>query len=349
MKSSFLQKAIQKNRAKSHAKRRKSHKKRLRRYNTGYIKSSGSGRRGQGDFIKSYLTIKIPANFSLRHNTEQVLKKVAELDFALRQRRKIFINLKDITEITPGAILLLLSKMKKFQDQRIPFNGNFPRDIVVREKFTKSGFFNILYKYKFQSAAQIATDEVKDDFTHKGKKVYPELAGKFMSQAVAKVFGQNETNSGIYRILIEAMNNTFNHAAGKRQGGERWWIMSYHYEDRNVMSFVFLDNGIGILNSIKKNAVKDGIWDKLRKKFTDDVELLKAAFDGREKSSTGLPYRGKGLPAMQESLNRNFYSNLVVITNKQLIDFQKDVSRNLKVEFSGTFLYFELSIDNINR
>jgi len=103
--------------------------------------------------------------------------------------------------------------------------------------------------------------------------------------------------------------------------------------------------GVGIFKSSKMS----GFRDKLTSFFgiTDNRDVLKEIISGRKMSSTKIPYRGKGLPNIYRGLERNYYSNLKIISNDVKADLSTDKFERLSKEFSGTFLYWELN--NTNR
>jgi hypothetical protein len=79
----------------------------------------------------------------------------------------------------------------------------------------------------------------------------------------------------------------------------------------------------------------------------DNRDVLKEIIKGNKLSSTKIPYRGKGLPTIYKGLERNYYSNLKIISNDVKADLSNNNFVKLKKEFSGTFIYFE--INNTNR
>jgi hypothetical protein len=79
----------------------------------------------------------------------------------------------------------------------------------------------------------------------------------------------------------------------------------------------------------------------------NNCEVLKEIISGRKRSRTRIPYRGKGLPTIFKGLERNYYSNLKIISNNVKADLSKYEFTTLKKEFRGTFLYWELNTNNI--
>jgi hypothetical protein len=77
--------------------------------------------------------------------------------------------------------------------------------------------------------------------------------------------------------------------------------------------------------------------------------LLKYILDGTlHKTATGKPYHGKGLPGIFKALTRNQLSNLNVITNNVHAKVDAKSYMIMPLQFSGTFVYWELNEENLN-
>jgi hypothetical protein len=122
---------------------------------------------------------------------------------------------------------------------------------------------------------------------------------------------------GLYESLTEALTNVRQHAypAGGQvpEGLRRWWLFAKHDEPVDGhLGGLFIgvyDIGIGIQQSMRgrlkrgeKLLDKSGQWlDILGLDGTSRLQrlLLEAAVE-RNRTSTGLSYRGKGLPEMRD-------------------------------------------------
>lgn len=75
--------------------------------------------------------------------------------------------------------------------------------------------------------------------------------------------------------------------------------------------------------------------------------MLKLIFLGElHKTASGKPFRGKGLPGVYDALKRNKLSNFSMITNNVFFHSNGDAYRILNNEFQGTFIYWELTLEN---
>jgi len=70
--------------------------------------------------------------------------------------------------------------------------------------------------------------------------------------------------------------------------------------------------------------------------------LLKDMLSGEVESRTGLPYRGKGLPSMNQDLIRGGIRNLIIISNDVKAEVEKQNFEVLPRPFRGTLIYWEV-------
>ena len=182
------------------------------------------------------------------------------------------------------------------------------------------------------------------------------LSDRIIKHVSKQLWGEEKRCIGLQRVFLELMQNTNNHAS-EILGEKLWWSSIVPVKGENGMidkiCFSFIDYGIGIFASLsnKKQGVFVGIIDKLKKLFgeLDDAEMMKLLLHGDiHRTATGLSYRGKGLPGIYNAMNKNDISNLKIISNYAYSDIAKKEYRNLKNEFSGTYVYWELNKTNNN-
>lgn len=285
---------------------------------------------------EKYVSLKAPPNFSFIDNTVAVLNYLEDIKRCINLRKPILIDLRDITDLSNDAIVLLLALVKNpALTGGVPIKGNYPRNDQLRKVFQESGVFG----------SNGRGDEQKNYIlTRRNKKAEGGIASELIKRVTKIVFGQEARCPGVYRALMESMANTCFHAKPKQIGHETWWLTVYHDQARNIVSFAFIDLGVGIFRSSKMSSFRD----KLSSFFgiTDNRDVLKEIISGRKLSSTKIPYRGKGLPTIYKGLERNYYSNLNIISNDVKANLSIDKYEKLSKEFNGTFLYWELNSAN---
>lgn len=301
--------------------------------------------------LSSYFHIKAPIDFSLTRNTEETLNFIGKIESCYKRKQKVFVNLEDVENIANGAIVVLLSILVQFKSNYIDFNGNFPKNMKVREFLRDSGFFKYLYK---EIAPQDSYTFENDICTHANKKVDSQLSEDIIKKASTFIWGEERRCTGVQRVFLELMQNTNNHASILKQGEKHWWATVKHYEDEKKVGFSFIDFGVGIFESLANKKEDNKFYNAINKvksvfSFTDNAELLKLLLHGDvHKTVTGKYYRGKGLPGIFEACRQNKISNLIIISNDTIADYANNSYRKLSNNLSGTFIYWELNSNNIN-
>lgn len=280
--------------------------------------------------------ITVPADFSLLTNLDLVIKFFADCKkFNKGICDVVEFDFSNVKNIGSGAITILLSICGWLNDHDINIRGSYPEDPETRTRFEKLGFlryFNASYQNKLNSNS-------RSEIVQRGlNTTNPGLTASKIRDAMETTFSVKSKNTKIQGMLIELMANTVNHAYNKNQKG--WYLALDHNEEEKVVRFSFVDNGEGILNTIKIR-----FKDIVSKVFglSDDGQILRQAFDGKFGSRTKLSYRGRGLPLVKKNFENGFIKKLVVISNGVYYDFTTETCQILNTEFEGTFYFWELN------
>lgn len=304
--------------------------------------------------FKSYEPVKAPEDFSLNENTENVVAFIGLLERRKNEGKSTFVNLNDVARIDYGAIVSLLSIMIQFRESNIKFNGNFPRAVEPKEKLDRSGFLPNLYQKIRERERYCISNTSKQNaaVTYAWKLVDTELSAKIVREASVTIWGVEKRCQGVQRCIGELMLNTNNHAEIGSKGVENWWLYVSHNVEAKVVSFAFVDFGVGIFQSLKNKPSSSkffGWFEKITEKFLhgDNANVLKLIMSGEfHQTVTGKYYRGKGLPGIAEAMKRNQLSNLMILSNGALGNVATGEYRSLKVPFNGTYVYWELNEEN---
>jgi hypothetical protein len=144
----------------------------------------------------------------------------------------------------------------------------------------------------------------------------------------------------VYGHLIDLMTNTHEHAS-RRQGTEKWWASVYVDHSRGCDCFTFIDMGVGIFGSVVLQLRLQLM--KFVGKLSRE-ETLRLLLSRKIPSSTGKPYRGRGLPSIYEALKvERSISRLLIATNDLHADLGEERYMNLSAHFHGLLLYWEVS------
>ncbi len=290
--------------------------------------------------------IKAPANFSLINNTEEVLGFFKEAAALLSNRNQVDFDLRDIKDLTSDAIALLIAKIKDKNFTRgLSIKGNKPVKKELKRIFDESGFLeHVKSEYK-------PPKNEKNFLIHQvtNNKVSPDIAKKVGILSVKHSFKNDKKFQPIYKIMIECMANTDNHAGLNKQGVYDWWLFTYCDPVRNITTFTFLDLGVGIFNSNPVNSYKSNVLKGidqvtgLNLTSRDNIKLIPKLFSGEIYTSrTAEKKRGQGLPSVQESSKNEHIKNFTIITNNVKIKLPSLESEVLSNKLNGTLLYWEL-------
>ena len=112
------------------------------------------------------------------------------------------------------------------------------------------------------------------------------------------------------------------------------------------------DFGVGVFQSLDNKQIDSKFYlirQKLYRTFgikTNDKILNKLLSGEMHLTATGEPHRGRGLPGIKHALDHNRLSSLHIITNNVFADVSNGKYILLNSNFSGTFVYWELTKNN---
>lgn len=302
------------------------------------------------DRFKDYTWLTPPKNFSLINNAEECVHFINKLEHCFNNRKKVFVNLSEVTFLGHGALIVLLSKILRFKANNIDFNGSMPVNPYCNALLRCSGFFKELYSKGYRSLDNYKHTQ-QNFFTHTKKTVDQALSYELIKSMSKLIWGVECRCPRLQEVFIELMQNTNNHASFEGHGKQHWWTTASYDKERQTGCFSFIDYGVGILSSLKEDASNK--FFKPFKEFINlfkpqnNAETLKLIMQGElHKTASKKSYRGKGLPGIYKAYCTNKISHLVVITNDTLLNFDDGTFLNLKSSFSGTFVYWELTPSN---
>ncbi len=195
----------------------------------------------------NFTNLKAPNDFSLISKTESVLDYFNLAEKTINSRNQIIFDISDISNLTPDAIALLIAKINQRQFHKgIRIIGNAPKNEQLKNIFVQSGF----YHYVNSKAPEI--NNKTNLLLHKktNHKVEPAIAKQACLIGVRHTFGNDEIYEPLYDVLIEAMQNTNNHAGLDKKGIYDWWLYVFNDPKSKITSYSFLDLGVGIFESL---------------------------------------------------------------------------------------------------
>lgn len=284
-------------------------------------------------------TFTVPEIFNLYSTPENVIyfiNSTKEYIRKLNYKCRVQFDLSGVLNIDNGGIGMLLSLINFLSKHKVSSFGNIPNDEDTRLIFEDSGFFEHV------RTLQGKKSKSNDVFiVQSGSSTNVSVISIESRKIMKHLTGVNGSYKPVYSLIGEIVSNSVEHANTHRQ--DKNWLLSVHYESTKVKIMV-LDIGLGILATLKRK-----IHQKLKDitVLTTDVQTLFNLFDKKYQSSTFESNRNKGLPKIKLCYDNNFISNLNVLTNNVLLDFNEVRSKRLSVNFQGTYYYWEITRKNI--
>ncbi|MFY7666895.1 hypothetical protein [Flavobacterium sp.] len=321
----------------------KQHNKRKQKYFRSKYYSKSTNRTRKGRYFRTYnrepkITVQIaPQDFSIVNNAEETLAYFDYVQFLLNNDNSVMFDISKIQTLTTDAIAVLLAKI---QDEKFHMKneiyGNEPENEYLKKLFTQSGFYeHVLVK-------EITPKNDKKLLIHKqtNNRVEPDIAKEACLLGLRHTFENEEIFEPLYDILIEAMQNTNNHA-GSERGKYDWWLHVYNHPGCKRTSYTFLDLGVGIFESLPVKTYKREFYENLG--IPTNLELVPRLFAGAIKSRTARPERGKGVPQIYECAQDPAFIRFILISNDIFADMKNNQFLSLRNKFDGTLFYWEIN------
>lgn len=285
-----------------------------------------------------------PELFSVLENTEEMLFFFAAIDKHIQARRTITMNLTGVKTITTDAIAYTLSLLEFARNNGFPaaIRGTSPSDPECNEILRASGF----YDYVYYQGVSVVVNRPEIYSIKSGILVDPILAAELKSFARERLSRpESRDMKQLYRIIIECMANTRNHAySGMTRKPYKWWVMASYNVRRKAVTFTFIDNGAGIPATVRRKRLERAlavIGPESRRRRLDH-ELIVSALRGEFRTSTNLEYRGKGLPSILRASDEGTICNLRMLSRYGMLKWESQSHYRLKNPFRGTVIAWEV-------
>lgn len=288
-----------------------------------------------------FVTAKLPDQFEIL-NIEKSLEFINEAFVTAQKQNALSIqfDLSNVTRIDMMAICWLLSLINKLSTNGVNCYGNFPNDLDAMEFVKESGFLNVMKS----NLARASQKNFQNQMYMIGKgHINPTKLARSVKESFSYLIGEEEHYPPVYDNLIEICANSVEHA--NITPYDKNWLVSISYNQDKVC-FILTDTGKGILSTLKRKKA-ELFTDIVH--FKQDTEMLRGVFEGAYQSQTGEINRHKGLPEVYESFTEGWISDLQVITNCVLYNFETKQKRILTNEFKGVMISWTLSKQNIEK
>jgi len=256
---------------------------------------------------------------------------------AAKQRHKVIIvDIEDVVNVREGALAMLLSVMKEIDNSKSRHKarivGSVPKDEGANSVLESSGFYEFVTRHGRQH-----TPKGKNIMRRGVARTAPHFLGNEVRKSMETIWGAPGRNPVLRNMIFEMMRNSCDHAFVE-EDETQWHLAISHDIQNKVVKFSFVDNGRGIIQSLKS----DTPFKKIINFFSGNDDILETAFRNGIESRTGFKWRGKGLPSIFEGYREGYIKNLLVISNDVILHFDVGNKRILPHSYKGTYYYWEI-------
>lgn len=314
-------------------------------------------------------TIRLPEQFDLHNNYEQVMRKMnefrAETDKPADSIRPVSLNFNDIKHIDISSALVLaadidvwrlkMGKLRSHHDEWHP---------EIRTLLNEMGLFELLSmpRLKKESPQWAKTSFVKFLSAQKADgqkaKMLRERIEETMSTALS-----GEQRRSLFTSLAEALANAKQHAYANPNAlkhYEKWWITAaYSRENGRELTVALYDRG----QTIPATMLKAKRWESIREwlPVDSDSRLIETAMresvrqsaekGGKTRSSTGELHRGKGMKQLLDFAALEKSGKVHIISRKGHCCFsfiggklKVEIRRDVGVPMRGTLVEWRINV-----
>jgi hypothetical protein len=292
---------------------------------------------------QAFFSILVPIHVRYYDNKKQ--RKIFggfldHVDAGLSEGKNVILDFAQTRKLYPCGVLVVMGMVDHWvQCYPGQLTGTYPTDDLVEQMLQHVG---VLQKLGLASRKDVSHNDVTRWHYFTGMNVDATPIEPFMDQ-VRGLVGE-EAQMGLADCVNEAMTNVQHHAYNDEAGG-RWWIFATITERRVFVAMH--DRGASIPGTLLE---KPEIWDYLTGRMwrlgRADGKLISAAAEGR--TSTKLPYRGKGLPEMLQFTKDCANGELAIYSRRGFFRFSgkekiESVGRLTK-PITGTLIVWMLNL-----
>lgn len=299
----------------------------------------------------TYTDIIIPAILDLNGNRSKLINLLNQIQDVILNKKRFRIDHREMKKITKEALLLLTSEIERCTKiTKIKLKANyklFPKDTHILNLLNEIGYWDYFImnsgKYKSKQNKQDKLYlKIVGDTQISGEKI-----GKLIEFFEKLINFERKTKDKFSDALMEAAANTVEHAYKEDKQIptiKKWWLTASLNKNTNEISFIFYDQGLGILNTLEKTQKhiklkrlvagwinegmsKGGI---LKKLITSNLSSYK---DER---------RGNGLISFKTFIDEVESGELIIYTDDVSYSAISDQINNYDDNLNGTLIVWKI-------
>ena len=272
-----------------------------------------------------YSKIKFPEKFLIE--SEYLDKVIPALrKIVTKPTDEIILDFSHVTDISEGAYMVMLAQVEKAisRGRKVTLKAKTIKTLKVWQILTKDKN----YKHK---NIEITNDILKAEYAN---KLHTDEVDELVEDL--KKLGFTSYYQPFYDFLVELIGNSVEH--GIQHKNINWWLWKERDSRKKCFRYVFVDMGVGIINSYKESKMLSLL------RFFNKQKLLLDAFDGKLGSTTRKPGRGRGLPQIKDIVNKGLLSDFVLITNNVSLQYKDNkFITSSNPNFVGTYCSWTIS------
>ena len=168
-------------------------------------------------------------SFAFPQHVHELVSYFTSLEDRLSEQLPTLVDMANVEEISPDAIMYLLALMDVYSQQgKMYVRGHAPRNKQALTLLLESGF------YKFVQSRVPFDDKQTDILSiQSGEKTDGPLVKRvvvFSNERLQKDY--DKESQELYSVIMEIIGNTKQHAYGESLPYKpKWWIAAVHYKD----------------------------------------------------------------------------------------------------------------------
>jgi hypothetical protein len=292
---------------------------------------------------KKWKTIYFKNKVNLIEKPDETLKYFNSAHKLYHQGYNVEYDFSNVTHFSPESIAIFAACLanKSFTNYKNS-KGNSPVSRSVASAFEESGFFDHVTRV---GAKKVINSKPFAKLLHKvtDNKVETDTASNTCKYVFSKIdLPFIDDLEPLYVVLVEAMQNTNNHASANQSVEYDWWLNRYEEKSKKLIHFTFLDIGVGVFESLSVMDWKKKIIKSVN--LTSNLDLVDDLLAGRIRSRTLRKDRGKGVPQIYDSSKDSLFNDFYIFSNDVMINTKTDERLKLKNQFHGTLYYWTIKI-----
>lgn len=287
----------------------------------------------------------------LRYHGTQIVRQyffqfIDRVEAELLSGGRVRINFEPTIRLYPCGMLLFLGYLDKWL-RRSPdrLRCNYPKDDLVEQMLQSA---SVLQRLGLSPRKEITHDDVVRWHRFEGHNVDATPMEPFMEEVRAAAGIQLQM--GLGDCVAEAMTNVKKHAYPADRMAQGWWMFATIDRKKGKAFVAMYDRGHSIPGTLlAKPGLSDYLTLRTLRRHGTDRELIAAAVGGR--TSTKLPYRGKGLPEMLDFTRLDPANELAIYSregyyhcqpSRQHVTTRRDAKGTLHRAIEGTLIIWGL-------